>query len=77
MASKQLSLQELFLDSLYKQQISVAIFLVNGIKLQGKIIAFDAGVLILKGVTKQVVFKHAIASIVPTVDIDLGVLLDV
>ena len=60
------SLQEPFLNALRRQRVPVAIYLSNGIKLQGQIAAFDQLVILLKNTTKQMVFKHTIATIVPT-----------
>ena len=58
-------LQEPFLNTLRKEKISVAIYLVNGIKLQGQIDSFDQYVIILKNTVNQMVYKHAISTIVP------------
>ena len=60
------SLQDPFLNALRRQRVPVNIYLTNGIKLQGQVSAFDQYVVLLKNNTKQVVFKHAIATIVPT-----------
>lgn len=62
-----LSLQEPFLNMLRKDKIPVAIYLVNGIKLQGEIESFDQYVIILRsGISSQMVYKHAISTIVPS-----------
>lgn len=61
-----LSLQESFLNILRKDKIQVAIYLVNGIKLQGEIESFDQYVIILRGGISQMVYKHAISTIVPS-----------
>lgn len=58
-------LQDPFLNSLRKNHISVSIYLVNGIKLQGQIESFDQYVILLKNSVNQMVFKHAISTIVP------------
>jgi host factor-I protein len=60
------SLQDPFLNALRRQRVPVAIYLTNGIKLQGHVAAFDQYVVLLKNNTKQMVFKHAIATIVPS-----------
>lgn len=60
-----LSLQEPFLNMLRKDKIQVAIYLVNGIKLQGEIESFDQYVIILRSGISQMVYKHAISTIVP------------
>lgn len=59
-------LQDPFLNALRKQKVPLAIYLTNGIKLQGYISAFDSQVVLLKNNTKQMIFKHAIATIVPS-----------
>jgi host factor-I protein len=64
-------LQEPFLNALRKEKIPVSIFLVNGIKLQGQIDSFDQYVIILKNTVNQMVYKHAISTIVPTKTIKL------
>ncbi len=63
--SKGHNLQDTFLNTLRKEHISVAIFLVNGIKLQGQIESFDQYVVILKNAINQMVYKHAISTVVP------------
>ncbi len=60
------SLQEPFLATLCKEQVPVFIYLVNGIKLQGQIEAFDQFVVLLKNTSSQIVYKHAISTIVPS-----------
>ena len=59
-------LQDKFLNNLRKEKISVAIFLVNGIKLEGIVEAFDPYTILLKNKITQCVYKHAISTIVPT-----------
>jgi host factor-I protein len=66
------SLQESFLHALQKQRVPVSVFLVNGIKLQGQIEAFDQFVVLLKGTALQVLYKHAISTIVPMGNIRLS-----
>lgn len=60
-------LQDNFLQMLCANEIALSIFLVNGIKLQGKIEVFDDHVILLKNSTTQMVYKHAISTIVPTI----------
>ena len=60
------SLQDPFLNSLRKDHVPVSIFLVNGIKLQGQIDSFDQYVVVLKNTTSQMVYKHAISTVVPS-----------
>lgn len=64
--SKGQTLQEPFLNALRKEKIPVAIYLVNGIKLSGQIDSFDQFVVLLRNTVNQMVYKHAISTIVPT-----------
>ena len=66
------TLQDPFLNALRRQRVPVSIYLTNGIKLQGVVAAFDQYVVLLKNNTKQMVFKHAIATIVPSRNIMWG-----
>lgn len=63
--SKGQSLQDPFLNALRKEKVPVSIFLVNGIKLQGQIESFDQFVVLLKNSVSQMVYKHAISTVVP------------
>lgn len=60
------SLQEPFLNALRRERIPVSIFLVNGIKLQGQIESFDQFVVLLKNSVSQMIYKHAISTVVPS-----------
>ena len=64
--SKGHSLQDPFLNALRKERIPVSIFLVNGIKLQGQIESFDQYVVLLRNAVSQMVYKHAISTVVPS-----------
>ncbi len=64
--SKGQNLQDNFLNTLRKDHTPVSIFLVNGIKLQGKVDSFDQYVIMLKNTISQMVYKHAISTIVPS-----------
>jgi host factor-I protein len=67
------TLQEPFLNALRRERVPVSIYLVNGIKLQGQVESFDAYVVLLRNTVSQMVYKHAISTIVParpvTIDI--------
>lgn len=63
--SKGHSLQDPFLNALRKERIPVSIFLVNGIKLQGQVESFDQYVVLLRNAVNQMVYKHAISTVVP------------
>jgi len=60
-------LQDPFLNALRREHVPVSIYLVNGIKLQGQIESFDQYVVLLRNTVTQMVYKHAISTIVPTV----------
>ena len=64
-------LQDPFLNTLRKEHIPVSIYLVNGIKLQGQIESFDQYVVLLRNSVTQMVYKHAISTVVPSRNIRL------
>ena len=64
--SKGQNIQDPFLNTLRKERVPVSVFLVNGIKLQGQIDSFDQFVVMLKNTVTQMVYKHAISTIVPS-----------
>ena len=64
--SKGHSLQDPYLNTLRKERIPVSIYLVNGIKLQGQIESFDQFVVLLRNSVSQMVYKHAISTVVPS-----------
>ena len=66
MSQKGQALQDPFLNALRKEHIPVSIFLVNGIKLQGQIESFDQFVVLLKNSVSQMIYKHAISTVVPS-----------
>ena len=65
------SLQDPFLNQLRKERVPVSIYLVNGIKLQGQIDSFDQLVVLLKNTVNQMVYKHAISTVVPARNVRL------
>lgn len=65
------TLQDPFLNALRKERVPVAIYLVNGIKLQGIVESFDQFVVLLKNSVSQMVYKHAISTVVPTRNVKL------
>jgi host factor-I protein len=67
------TLQDPFLNLLRKEKVPVSVYLVNGIKLQGTIDSFDQFVVLLKNSVNQMVYKHAISTVVPTRNISLPV----
>jgi host factor-I protein len=70
--AKAQSLQDPFLNALRKENVPVSIYLVNGIKLQGQIDSFDQFVILLKNSVNQMVYKHAISTIVPSRNVDFS-----
>jgi len=70
--SKGQALQDPFLNALRKERIPVSIYLVNGIKLQGQVESFDQFVVLLKNSVSQMVYKHAISTIVPARNVKLA-----
>lgn len=64
--SKGQSLQDPFLNALRRERVPVAIYLVNGIKLQGTVESFDQFVVLLRNQVSQMVYKHAISTVVPS-----------
>ena len=60
------ALQDPFLNILRKERIPVSIYLVNGIKLQGQVESFDPFVVLLRNTVIQMIYKHAISTIVPS-----------
>ncbi|MDX2502867.1 MAG: RNA chaperone Hfq [Gammaproteobacteria bacterium] len=69
--SKGQALQDPYLNVLRKERIPVSIYLVNGIKLQGQVESFDQFVILLKNAVSQMVYKHAISTIVPARNVKL------
>ena len=68
------NLQEIFLNQLRKDKLSVTIFLINGVKLQGIITWFDNFSILLKRDSHiQLVYKHSISTIMPSESISIGI----
>lgn len=65
-------LQDPFLNALRKDKVPVSIYLVNGIKLQGLVESFDQFVVLLKNSVSQMVYKHAISTVVPAKNVKLA-----
>ncbi|BDM65778.1 RNA-binding protein Hfq [Shewanella sp. NFH-SH190041] len=66
------SLQDPFLNALRRERVPVSIYLVNGIKLQGQVESFDQFVILLKNTVSQMVYKHAISTVVPSRPFNVG-----
>lgn len=69
----QMNLQDLFLNQVRKDNIGVTIYLIGGVQLKGMVRGFDAFTVILESMGKpsQLVYKHAIASVVPSRNVNL------
>ena len=70
--TKSQSLQDPFLNALRRERVPVSIYLVNGIKLQGTIESFDQFVILLRNTVSQMVYKHAISTVVPARNVRLA-----
>ena len=70
--SKGQSLLDPFLNALRRERVPVAIYLVNGIKLQGTVESFDQFVVLLRNQVSQMVYKHAISTVVPSRNVKIG-----
>ncbi len=70
--SKGQTLQDPFLNALRRERVPVAVYLVNGIKLQGTIESFDQFVVLLRNTVSQMVYKHAISTVVPSRNVHVG-----
>ena len=66
------ALQDPFLFIFRREHVSVSIYLVNGIKLQGHIESFDQYVILLRSSVTQLVYKHAISTIVPSKSVNFS-----
>ena len=73
MANKAQFLQDPFLNELRREQVPVSIYLTNGIKLQGTVDSFDQFVIVLKSSVNQMVYKHAISTVVPSRNVETSV----
>ena len=71
MEKKNTHLQDEFLNQLRKEHVSVSIYLMTGIKLQGNIESFDQYAILLKNTVSQLVYKHAISTIVPMRNVNI------
>ena len=67
------SLRDPFLNALRKERVPVSIYLVDGIKLQGQIDSFDQFVVLLRNSVSQMVYKHAISTVVPARNVRLPI----
>jgi len=68
---KSQSLQDNYLNQLRKDKMPVIVYLTNGVRLKGTIKGFDSFVILLKDASQQLVYKHAVSTIVPERDLDI------
>jgi host factor-I protein len=69
---KNQNIQDVFLNTLRKEKVPVTVFLTSGVKLQGNISGFDNFCVVLRRSPQvQLVYKHAIATVVPSTNISL------
>jgi host factor-I protein len=71
--NKRQSLQDAFLNTLRRDKVPVVIYLTNGVRLKGVVKSFDSFVILLKEANDQLIYKHAISTIIPEKSIDLRV----
>jgi host factor-I protein len=69
--TKSQSLQDNYLNQLRKDKMPVIVYLTNGVRLKGTIKGFDSFVILLKDASQQLVYKHAVSTIVPERDLDI------
>lgn len=69
--NKSQSLQDNYLNQLRKEKMPVVVYLTNGVRLKGVIKGFDSFVILLRETSQQLVYKHAVSTIVPEKDIDI------
>jgi len=70
--SKGQSLQDPFLNAVRRERVPVSVYLVNGIKLQGTVESFDQFVVVLRNTVSQMIYKHAISTVVPVRNVKVG-----
>ena len=69
-AARSQNVQDPFLNAARKAKVPVSIYLTNGVKLQGRIDSFDQFVIVLRNNALQMLYKHAVSSIVPAQPFD-------
>ena len=70
--SKGVTVQDTYLNALRVERVPVFVYLANGIKLQGRIESFDQYVIVLRNSVSQMVYKHAISTVVPSRSVRAG-----
>ena len=72
MGKSQVNLQDIFLNQMRKEKIPVTMYLVNGARLTGTIKGFDNFVILMKQENQQLVYKHAISTIIPDKPVEIS-----
>ncbi|MEC9492657.1 RNA chaperone Hfq [Flexistipes sp.] len=67
---KKVNIQDVFLNYVRKKRITVTVYLINGVKLEGVVKGFDNFVIIIKDDSQKMIYKHAISTITPSVEIE-------
>lgn len=70
--TKGITVQDAYLNTLRTERVPVFVYLANGIKLQGRIESFDQYVVVLRNSVNQMVYKHAISTVVPSRSVELS-----
>jgi len=71
-SGKGINLQDAYLNQLRKEKTPVVIYLTNGVRLKGIIKGFDNFVIVVKENTQSLIYKHAISTILPEREIEIG-----
>jgi host factor-I protein len=69
--TKSQNLQDNYLNQLRKEKMQVVVYLTNGVRLKGVVRGFDNFVILLKESSQQLIYKHAVSTIIPEKDLDL------
>jgi host factor-I protein len=71
--SKEKNLQDLYLNAVRKEKIDVTVFLTNGFQIRGTVKSFDSYTILIESEGKeQLVFKHAVSTVVPRRSVDIS-----
>lgn len=68
-----INLQNVFLNAARKEKTEITVFLVNGFQIKGRVISFDGFTVLVESMGKQnLIYKHAISTMIPSVNIKLS-----
>lgn len=71
--NKATNFQDSFLNYLRKEKIPVVVYLTNGVRLKGVVKGFDNFVIVLKEANEQLIYKHAVSTIIPEKVVDIKI----